>query len=74
MKKLLIFGGILGIGYSFYYYFKKQLNLALAFDYQLKGFEVEELTTTEANIKLVLEVRNKSSFKIIVNSYDFTFS
>ena len=74
IKKLLFIGGIAGIGYSFYYYFKKQLNLALDLNYKLKELRVVELTSTHAEIKTQIEVVNKSSFNLQVDSYDISFA
>lgn len=73
MKKLLFIGGILGIGFSFFYFFKKQLNLALNLDYSLKNIRIVELTSSIAKIKTDILIENKSSFKLTINSYDIQF-
>ena len=74
LRKILLVGGLAGIGYSFYYYFKNQLNLALDLNYKLKDFRIVELTTSEARIKTQIEVRNKSSFNLTIESYDVRFN
>ena len=73
-KKLLFFGGLAGIGFSFYYYFKKQLDLALDLNYKLKELRVVELTTSHAKIKTQIEVVNKSSFNLNIDQYDIQFA
>ena len=73
LKKLLFIGGLAGIGFSFYYYFKKQLNLALDLDYSLKNVRITELTASSAKIKTDILIQNKSSFKLNINQYDIEF-
>lgn len=74
LKKVLLFGGLAGIGFSFFYYFKKQLALALDLNYKLKSFRLVELTPTQAKIKTQIEVRNKSNFNLKIDGYDLTFN
>lgn len=72
MKKFLVLGGLATIGYSFYYYFKKQLSLALNYDYKIRNVKVLNLTNDNAKIECSLEIINKSTFQIEVLSYDIT--
>ena len=72
MKKILVLGGLATIGYSFYYYFKKQLSLALNYDYRIKNIKVLNLTNDNATIECSLEIINKSTFQIEVLGYDIT--
>lgn len=74
MKKALFIAGFLGIGYSFYYYFKKQLSLAFDLDYKLKSFRLVELTAKKAEIKTQIEARNKSNFNLKIDAYNLVFS
>lgn len=73
MKKIFFFAGLAAVGYSFYYFFKRQIGLALDFDYELKNLRVVELTNKAAKIKTSIEVYNKSSFQITIKSYDILF-
>ena len=73
-KTLFIIGGIGVVGYSFYYFFKKQLDLALDFEYKLRSFKVDSITTQSAVVDYVVEIKNKSSFKITINSYHLNLS
>ena len=70
MKKILLIGGLSSIGYAFYYFFKKQLDLALSFTYKIKNFEVKEITSKDAKVKATIQVKNNSSFEIEVINYD----
>lgn len=74
LKKVLILGGIAGIGFSFYYYFKRQLDLALDFAYSIKTIRILELTDQTAVIKTEIEITNKSSFNLSIEDYDIQFS
>ena len=69
MKKLLFIVGGAGVIYSFYYFFKKQLDLALDFEYKLKSLKVDSINSQSAIIDYVVEIKNKSSFKITINNY-----
>lgn len=73
MKKILLIGGLSSIGYAFYYFFKKQLDLALSFTYKIKNFEVKEITSKDAKVKATIQVKNNSSFEIEVINYDLDF-
>jgi len=70
MKKLLFIIGLGGIGYGLYYYFRKQLDLALDFDFSIKDIEVLALDNDGVNLGLLISVTNKSSFAIEVIDYD----
>ena len=73
MKKWFFFAGLVGVGYSFYYFFKKQFELALSLDYKIKNLKFLELTTSKAKVDITVNVSNKSSFQIEVLEYDLTF-
>lgn len=73
MKKFLVVLGLAGIGFSFYYFFKKQLDLALDLTYNLKRFRLKNLTTDSAVVEASIEVVNRSSFSLVLKSYDLTF-
>lgn len=73
MKKVLVLGGLASIGYAFYYYFKKQISLALNFDYKLKDAKVIKLDTKGATLDFAIEVSNNSSFQVDIMGYDIAF-
>lgn len=73
-KKILIFSGIAVTGYAFYYYFKKQIDLALSFDYVIKKLRILNLNSNEAEVSCELEIKNKSSFQVDIKNYDLSFS
>jgi LEA14-like dessication related protein len=70
MKKLLFIIGLGGIGYGLYYYFKKQLDLALNFDFKFKDVKANNIDKSGVNLALLISVQNKSSFAIEVIDYD----
>lgn len=70
MRKLLFIVGISGIVGSLYWYFKKQLELALQYEYSVKDFKIKELTTEGTEIEATIKLVNKSAFEIIVLNYD----
>jgi len=70
MKKLLFIIGLGGIGYGLYNYFTKQLALALDWDFKIKDFKVNSITSQGADLNLIISVLNKSAFAIEVKDYD----
>ena len=73
MKKILFIGGITGIGFAFYYFFKNQVDLALNYGMKIKDVKFLELTSTHAKIEASAEITNKSSFSVDILSYDLVF-
>jgi len=74
MRKFLFIIGVSGIVGSLYYYFKKQLELALQYEYSVKDFKIKELTTKQTEIEATIKLVNKSSFEIEVLNYDLEIS
>lgn len=70
MKKILLFGGIGLFGFGFYRYFKYQVDLALNYDYKIKNFEVLGYNKDKINVSIDIEIKNNSSFEILVKEYD----
>lgn len=70
MRKFLFILGIAGITGSLYYYFKKQLELALSYEYNLKNFRIRNLTAESAEIETTINLKNKSAFEIEVLDYN----
>jgi|TARA_Y100000114_G_scaffold157153_1_gene187462 hypothetical protein len=70
MRKLLFVLGIGGIGYAVYNYFNKQLQLALDWEFKVKGFNILNISKDNAKLKLNLEILNKSNFNLLVKDYD----
>ena len=66
MRTLLAFLGLGGIAYGLYNYFNKQLQLALDWDFKIKGFKLLNLDKNGASVDLLVSVLNKSSFVLIL--------
>jgi len=71
MKKLLFLGGV-GLGaFAFYRYFKYQVDMALNYDYKIKKFKVLDYNNSEIKTSISIEIKNNSSFEILITEYDF---
>ena len=70
MKKLLFIIGLGGMGYGLYYYFKKQLLLALDFDFKFKDVKLKSIDQNGVDLELIISVLNKSSFALEVYDSD----
>lgn len=75
MKKVLLFGGIGIAGFGLYRYFKYQISQALNYDYKIKSFKYEnvDIPNNKIDVSLQIDLTNKSSFEVIVKSYDLKF-
>ena len=73
MKKGLFIGGALAILGATYYFFKKQYDLAVSSDFNIKKIRVLSLTDNKLKVQFDLEVINKSSFALDILRYDFKF-
>jgi LEA14-like dessication related protein len=76
MKKVLLFGGLGLAGFGLYRYFKYQIGQALNYDYKIKSFKYEnvDIPNNKIDVSLEIDLTNKSSFEVIVNSYDLKFT
>lgn len=74
MKKVLLFGGIGLAGFGLYRYFKYQVDMALNYDYKIKNFKILGYDNDNINVSLELEIKNNSSFEILVKEYDLKLS
>jgi LEA14-like dessication related protein len=70
MKKGLLFGGLALAGFGMYRYFKYQVNMAMNYDYKIKDFKIDKIEGSNVYISTSVEIKNKSSFKVTVKSYD----
>jgi LEA14-like dessication related protein len=70
MKKGLLFGGIALAGFGLYRYFKYQIDLALNYDYKIKNFQVLRYDDNKIKTSIEIEIKNNSSFEILINEYD----
>tara|TARA_B100000989_G_C19459772_1_gene435696 strand:+ start:218 stop:778 length:561 start_codon:yes stop_codon:yes gene_type:complete len=70
MFRLLTFLGLGGLGYAFYNYYNKQLDLALDWNYKIKNVKVINITKQGAKLNLLVQVTNKSNFTLNVKDYD----
>lgn len=69
MKKLLFIIGLGGVGYGVYNYFKKQLALALDWDYKLTDIKVNNIDKRKADLLVTISILNKSNFALTVSNY-----
>lgn len=74
MRTLLGFLGIGAIGFGFYTYFRKQLSLALNYEYKIKKLRVLNISENQLKIEGEIEIKNNSSFQVELSSYDLKFS
>lgn len=72
MKKILYVVGIGALVGSAYWYFKKQLELALQYEYDIKKWKILDLNDQEVKVEIVISLTNKSSFEIEVLGYDLS--
>lgn len=70
VKKILIFSGIGLAGFAFYRYFKTQVDLAMSYDYKIKDFTLVGIEGDNVNVKVIIEISNKSNFEVVINSFD----
>lgn len=76
MKKVLLFGGIGLAGFGLYRYFKYQVSQALNYDYKIKNFKYDnvDVANNKIDVSMEIDLTNKSSFEVIVRSYDLKFA
>lgn len=70
MKKVLLFGGVALAGFGLYRYFKYQVDMALNYDYKIKNFKVLGYDNDKINVSVEIEIKNNSSFEILIEEYD----
>jgi len=70
IRKVLIVTGLGVIGFAFYKYFKTQVDLALSYDYKIKDFTLVGIDGDDVNVKVIIEITNKSNFQVVINSFD----
>jgi LEA14-like dessication related protein len=70
VKKALIIGGVGLAGYGLYRYFKYQVDLAMKYDYKIKNFKYLGINGNDVKVSATIQITNKSSFRLIVNSFD----
>lgn len=70
MKKVLLVLGLGGLGYGAYWFFNKQLQLALDWDIKMGSIKNLNITSKETDATLSVLIQNKSMFSITVNSYN----
>ena len=70
VKKALIIGGVGIAGYGLYRYFKYQVDLAMKYDYKIKNFKYLGINGNDVKVSATIQITNKSSFRLIVNSFD----
>jgi len=72
MKKVLYALGIGGLIVGLSLYFKKQLDLALSYDYKIANWKILNLTDQEAAVEVTIELENKSAFEVEIEEYDIS--
>ena len=70
VKKALIIGGVGLAGYGLYRYFKYQVDLAMKYDYKIKNFKYLGINGNDVKVSATIQITNKSSFRLVVNSFD----
>jgi LEA14-like dessication related protein len=70
VKKALIIGGVGIAGYGLYRYFKYQVDLAMKYDYKIKNFKYLGINGNDVKVSATIQITNKSSFRLVVNSFD----
>jgi len=70
MKKLIIIIALFGSIGAAYLYFKRQLELALNYEYDVDSFKILKLNQEEMDVQLTLKITNKSDFEVEINAYD----
>lgn len=70
MKKGLFIVGIGALVAGCYYYFKRQVDLALNYDYDISDVKILTLTDERADVKVDVKLSNKSSFEIEILDYN----
>ena len=70
VKKALIIGGVGIAGYGLYRYFKYQVDLAMKYDYKIKNFKYLGINSNDVKVSATIQITNKSSFRLVVNSFD----
>lgn len=72
MKKYFIIGGLVGAGIGAYLYFKKQVDLALKYDYKIKNFRYISTKGDDITVSATILITNNSRFRLTINSFDLT--
>jgi len=73
MKKILYFVGFISFSGAMYLYLKRQLELALQYEYDVKKWKILKMDKEEAQVEIVVSLTNKSSFEIEILGYDLAF-
>lgn len=69
-KTLLLLAGFGLAGFGLYRYFKYQVDKAMNYDYKIKNFKIINVEGKDVTVEVQVEFINRSSFQIVVNSYD----
>jgi LEA14-like dessication related protein len=70
LKKGLIIGGVGLLGFGLYRYFKYQINQAMNYDFSIKNFKYLGIEGDNINVSATIDITNKSSFALTINSFD----
>lgn len=73
MKKILLIGGAVLMVGSVVWYLKRQIDLALNYDYKIIGMEVVSIENGKVELKVTLQATNKSNFGLRINKYLLNF-
>lgn len=72
MKKLLYVLGGIGLCGAAFLYFRKQLDLALSYDYEIDNYYIKALDDEHIEIEADIKLVNKSAFEVSVIEYDLS--
>jgi LEA14-like dessication related protein len=67
LKTLLIVGGIGGVAYAIYRFYKKQFDLIKNYDYKIIGLKIKKLTSNEIVFDMKFRFSNKSKIEVEVS-------
>jgi len=67
LKTLLIVGGIGGVAYAIYRFYKKQFSLLAMYDYKIIGVKMKKMTANEVVFDIKYRFFNKSKIEAEVN-------
>ena len=72
MKKYYIIGGLLVAGVGSYLFVKKQVDMALKYDYKIKNFRYISTKGNDVTVSATIAITNNSRFKLTITSFDLT--
>jgi LEA14-like dessication related protein len=66
LKKVLIFGGIGGVAYALYTFYRRQISLLQNYDYKIIGAKIKSISLNKLQFDSKVRFFNKSSIEVEV--------